>query len=291
MPTVEAPLAIALGAVFLVAAAGKLVRNRSFREALAGYRLARPVWLMTWAVPVAELAVGVALVAGVGVAGWAALALLGVFSAALGLELAAGSAPPSCGCLLPGGGRPGPLSLVRNALLASVALLVALGVQVQLGETFWAVSYALLWAAVLGLLVLVAALYRQVGVLHLRLGPVGALEHDGESIPLGDPAPESVDGPALVVFTSVSCPICAQIVRGLGALQSDHDIAVLHARDDDRIGAQLHRDFSVPGTPYAVYVDAEGLVRAKGALNTLEQLEGLVLTGRNREREGVLGHV
>jgi hypothetical protein len=32
-------------------------------------------------------------------------------------------------------------------------------------------------------------------------------------------------------------------------------------------------------------------VRAKGAVNTLEQLEGLVATGRRRESEGVLGHV
>jgi hypothetical protein len=40
----------------------------------------------------------------------------------------------------------------------------------------------------------------------------------------------------------------------------------------------------VPGTPYAVYVDKAGLVRAKGTVNTLEQLEGLVVTGRARER-------
>jgi hypothetical protein len=38
--------------------------------------------------------------------------------------------------------------------------------------------------------------------------------------------------------------------------------------------------FDVPGTPYAVYVGADGAVRAKGTVNTLEQLESVVVTGR-----------
>ena len=65
MPTVEAPLALALGAVILFAAAGKFARNARFREALAGYRLARPVSVVAWLVPSAELAVGIGLVAGI----------------------------------------------------------------------------------------------------------------------------------------------------------------------------------------------------------------------------------
>lgn len=290
MPTVEAPLAIALGAVFLIAAAGKLTRIGRFREALAGYRIARPAAVVAWLVPLAEVAVGVALVAGLNAAGWAALGLLAIFSAALAVELATGSAPPSCGCLVPGSGAPGPLSLVRNAVLGAVAAAIGLGVSVRLGEGFWFATYAVLWIAVAGLALLVVALYRQVGVLHMRVAPTGAFEHDAEGIPLGDPAPDGTAG-ALVVFTSVTCPICAQIEHGLGALQSDHAVPVMHARDDDRGGAELHRQFGVPGTPYAVYVDGDGIVRAKGAVNTLEQLEGLVITGRNREREGMLGHV
>ena len=45
----------------------------------------------------------------------------------------------------------------------------------------------------------------------------------------------------------------------------------------------------MPGTPYAVYVDFAGYVRAKGTINTLEQLEGLVVSGRVREREQLVG--
>jgi hypothetical protein len=38
-----------------------------------------------------------------------------------------------------------------------------------------------------------------------------------------------------------------------------------------------------------VYVDSAGYVRAKGTINTLEQLEGLVVSGRVREREQLMG--
>ena len=41
----------------------------------------------------------------------------------------------------------------------------------------------------------------------------------------------------------------------------------------------------VPGTPYAVVLDPTGVVRAKGTVNNLEQVEGLIDTARERERE------
>src|SRR6476661_3895728 len=250
MMTVHAPIGVLLGGLFLVAGVGKLARRDAFARALAGYRLARPRRLVAWAAPAAEIAVGAALVAGLPAAGWAALALLAVFSLALGVELAAGSAPPACGCL-PGSRPPGPLSMVRNALL--------------------------------GLVALVLALYRQVGVLHLRLGPGHAFEHEAEGLPLGEPAPDGMAG-RLVVFTSRDCPICAQIVPGLRALASDHAVAVARVRYEEDGGRELYEQFLVPGTPYAVYVDSAGYVRAKGTINTLEQLEGLVVSGREREQ-------
>jgi hypothetical protein len=262
----------------------KLVRFGEFRESLAGYRLARPRSLVAVAVPPLEVALGLALIAGLPTAGWAAAALLAAFTGALLVELALGSAPPACGCLPAVTSRPGPLAVLRNALLAAAAVAVGLDLHPRLGEGFWAVTYVLLWAAVLGLGALVLALYRQVGVLHLRLGPRGAFEHEGEALPLGEPAPDGLEG-SLVVFTSEACPVCAQIVPGLRALASDHALPVEHARFEDDPGRRLYDWFMVPGTPYAVYVDKAGLVRAKGTVNTLEQLEGLVVTGRARERE------
>ena len=284
MGSVEAPIAQLLGGLFVVAGVAKLARFAGFRESLSGYRLARPRGVVAVAVPVLEIAVGAGLLAGVEAAGWAAAALLAAFTAALVVELASGSAPPSCGCLPGVASRPGPLTVLRNAALAAAAIAVGLGLHPRLGEGFWAVTYVLLWAAVIGLAVLVLALYRQVGVLHLRLGPRGAFEHEGEGLPLGEPAPEGLEG-SLVVFTSRACPICSQIVPGLRPLASDHGLHVEHARDEDEQGRRLHDWFMVPGTPFAVYVDNGGLVRAKGTVNTLEQLEGVVITGRARERE------
>src|SRR6476661_3408783 len=231
MMTVHAPIGVLLGGLFLVAGVGKLARRDAFARALGGYRLARPRRLVAWAAPAAEIAVGAALVA--------------VFSLALGVELAAGSAPPACGCL-PGSRPPGPLSLVRNALLGLVAAGAALGLHPALGPAFWTVSYVALWAAVLGLAALVLALYRQVGVLHLRLGPGHAFEHEAEGLPLGEPAPYGMAG-RLVVFTSRDCPICAQIVPGLRALASDHAVAVERVRHEDDRGRQLYEQFLVPG--------------------------------------------
>jgi hypothetical protein len=37
-------------------------------------------------------------------------------------------------------------------------------------------------------------------------------------------------------------------------------------------------------------VGGDGSVRAKGAVNTLEQLESVVVTGRAREREGAVSN-
>jgi hypothetical protein len=290
MPGVELPLHHLLGALFLGAGVAKIARARAWQSSLAGYRLARPATVVAWAVPAAEIAVGASLLAGVAAAGWVAAALLAVFSVALALELAAGTPPPGCGCLLPSERPPGPLSIVRNGALAAAAIAVALGVRPVLGDGFWVAGYVVLWAAVLGLSALVLALYRQVGVLHMRLGPRGAFEHDGEGLPLGTPAPAGLEG-SLVVFTSASCPICHQIVPGLRAIAADHRLRVVHARAEDGEGLTLHDAFEVPGTPYAAYVGSDGTLRAKGAVNTLEQLEGLVVTGRRRERDQVVGHV
>ena len=43
---------------------------------------------------------------------------------------------------------------------------------------WWAVAFAVQWVLLVVLCVVVIALARQVGTLHLRLGPRGALEID-----------------------------------------------------------------------------------------------------------------
>src|SRR5918999_4053412 len=96
-------------------------------------------------------------------------------------------------------------------------------------DGWWAASYAVLWILVVVLCVVVVALARQIGTLHMRLGPRGALEMDDEGPPLGE-APEPIDtvaadgatvtigGPGegqLVMFVSPSCNMCREVLPAL----------------------------------------------------------------------------
>src|SRR5438093_854046 len=108
---------------------------------------------------------------------------------------------------------------------------------------WWAISYVVLWLLVVALALLVLALARQVGTLHLRLGPRGALEIDDEGPPLGE-APEPVDvrdldgraftigGPGaaqLVLFVSPSCAVCRDVLPSLGVAAAGGRLASIVA--------------------------------------------------------------
>ena len=181
---------------------------------------------------------------------------------------------------------------------------------------WWAVSYVVLWVVVVALAMLVLALVREVGTLHLRLGPRGALEIDGEGPPLGE-APEPIEAPdldgrpvavggpgeeQLLLFVSPGCPVCRDVLPSFGVAASAAGLRpIVIAEADETDAWDLARDahvdaplvpspdtvrtYDVPGTPYAVVLDRLGVVRAKGTVNTLEQIEGLVDTARRRERE------
>src|SRR5437763_11198326 len=181
---------------------------------------------------------------------------------------------------------------------------------------WWAASFVVLWVLVVSLALLVLALARQIGTLQLRLGPRGALEADDEGPPLGD-APEPLDltdvdgrrvaigGPGraqLLLFVSPDCPVCRDVLPSVGAAARAGRLSPIvvadvepgengHRLDDVRPRARvvpapaaLER-YHVPGTPFAVILDELGVIRAKGTVNNLEQLEGLVDTARRRAEE------
>lgn len=187
---------------------------------------------------------------------------------------------------------------------------------------WWAVSYFALWLVVLGLCVVVVALARQIGTLHLRLGPRGALEMDDEGPPLGEGrAPiEATDldgrriavgglGAAqLLLFVSPGCGVCEQVLPSIGAVAQNAGMTPYIVTDLDstetalsfghrRLNApivpsvEVARAYSIPGTPYVVALDELGVVRAKGTVNNLEQMEGLVDTARRRSEEATKGDV
>jgi len=173
------------------------------------------------------------------------------------------------------------------------------------------VSNALLWLLVIGLALVVMALARQIGVLHERIAPVGALA-TARGPAVGEPMPEltvpslaetavSVGGAdplgrrTLLFFLSPTCPVCKTLLPTLRRVATEESppVRLLFASDGD---AADHRAFAhehdLPATdyvlstelgmrlevaklPYAVLIDADGELRAKGIVNTREHVESL----------------
>ena len=150
---------------------------------------------------------------------------------------------------------------------------------------WWVAAFVVQWMLVIVLAVVVVALARQVGTLHLRLGPRGALEVDFEGPALGEAPPPMpaidargsrvlVGGPGpmrLVLFSSSTCAVCEEVAPGIGVAASAAQMVpiVLHDRE-------LEHAYGVPGTPFLLVIDELGVVRAKGTVNNLEQVEGLI---------------
>jgi hypothetical protein len=64
-------------------------------------------------------------------------------------------------------------------------------------------------------------------------------------------------------------------VRALG--REGIDVHVVYENED----VETFERWAVPGTPFAVHV-VDGIVAAKGTVNTLEQLEQLITVGAER---------
>ena len=171
-------------------------------------------------------------------------------------------------------------------------------------------SHIWLWSAVAVLAVLAAALARQVGVLHERIAPAGALTLH-QKVNVGDTAPEmmldTLEGTQVVIggkrqrrgqlifFLSPDCPVCKTLLpvvrsaRGAErgwldvVLASDGDAAA-HRRlvmseglagFDYVLSEDLGRKLGVSKLPYAVLIDEEGRIASLGLVNNREHLESL----------------
>ncbi len=282
-------LRIIVAATLGIAALAKLRDPRALVAAVADHgvptRLRAPAAVALVGAE-ATLAVLVLLPGAAARAGGAGVALLGLaFAASLtGMRLR-GRRRTGCGCF--GGTRPRPIPLlvVRALALAVAGGLVAVGAL----DRAWPSEGALIGAglaalalAVVALTVLVLALYRQVGVLEARLGPRSALELADEGPPLGGAVPALDElrgrGSELVAFSSPGCRLCAQLEPALVALERDG--LDVH-RVDEGSRADDFRRFGVPGAPFVVHV-IDGVVVAKGLVNTLEQIEELIALGEER---------
>lgn len=269
---------IVLAALLIVAAALKVRAFSSSASALETYglpaELRRPVMV---AVIALELAIAAALVAGVSAAASAGAALLLVFAASSGLALLRGKRGEPCGCF-GARSRVGPGAVLRDLLLAAAFVAVPFLPDGAPSTTGWLVlALMLAFACIAALAAAVLALAREVGLLRLRLGPELALDVAGEGPPLGSQVElERRNGArlTLAVFSSEGCRLCRALQPSLAAFAREPAISLLvfdEARDAD-----IWRRLNVPGSPYAVVVDALGEVRAKGTFNTHGQLEAIV---------------
>jgi len=179
------------------------------------------------------------------------------------------------------------------------------------------ISNILLWLLVIGLSTAVLLLARQVGVLHERITPVGALMI-GKGLRVGEAAPgfrlanlngaevaiggARADGRStLLFFLSPTCPVCASLLPTLRTLVKQEDLALVLASDgavDEHasfiarkgladlpyvLSTELGVRFGVSKLPYAALIDKVGILRAHGLVNNREHLESLI----EAEREGV----
>lgn len=175
-------------------------------------------------------------------------------------------------------------------------------------------SNVVLWVALAATIVVLIGVIRQVGLLHERSAPMGAMMTD-KGPDIGDLSPtfEARDqhgqpltiGRALkpgqltlMMFTGPTCPICEKlmpILRSVAAVEKAQLVLISdgeagdHSRFLKKHGLQdipyvvspdIGMRFQVAKIPYGVLLDAEGFIRAKGLCNTREHVESLFETLR-----------
>jgi methylamine dehydrogenase accessory protein MauD len=174
------------------------------------------------------------------------------------------------------------------------------------------ISQIALWVLLLIMAGLQFALLRQIGVIHERIAPMGALTLDkgpkeGESAPVFDlpgldhrPIHIGGENPrgksSLIFFLSPSCPVCKKMLPILksAARGESSRLEILLAGDGERaehqrfvaaqgldefpyiLSQELGMTYRIGKLPYAVLIDETGVIRAKGLINTREHLESLI---------------
>jgi len=177
--------------------------------------------------------------------------------------------------------------------------------------TALAVSNVTLWLVVVALSLALLAVVRQLGVLHERIAPAGALmlanglkvgesapridvqDLDGHGLTLG--AARADERATLLVFVSPTCPVCKALLPILKSslvaerawldivLASDGEIAAQRefvrvqrlAEFPYIVSAPLGIAYQVSRLPFAALIDSQGVLRARGIVNSREHLESL----------------
>ena len=181
------------------------------------------------------------------------------------------------------------------------------------------VSNAALWVVLIVLTIVVVALMRQLGVLHERISPAGAVNAT-KGVKVGELAPAltapAIDGrmiaiggtrsdarSQLILFVSPTCPICKTLLPvARRAREAEQDRLEIVLSSDGEAAAQkefvaaeglgvfpylvsgpLGISYQVSRLPFAALVDASGVLRARGVLNSSAQLDRLLDAHRRGE--------
>jgi methylamine dehydrogenase accessory protein MauD len=178
--------------------------------------------------------------------------------------------------------------------------------------SFLIASQITLWIGLLTLGVVCIALARQIGVLHQRIAPAGALSLP-QPLKLGDLTPEmqlsALDGSTvkiggvrggrsqLLLFLAPGCAICESLLPAVRSAQgaerswldivlaSDGEFAQHEAFVRNKgltkfpyvLSEHLGRSYGVAKLPYAVLIDEAGKLSSTGLVNTREHLESLFI--------------
>jgi len=173
------------------------------------------------------------------------------------------------------------------------------------------ISNIILWVLVLVLVAVVFALVRQIGVLHERVAPAGALMA-GKGLKTGELAPvfdlqtiqgkqfrlggERSDGKStLLFFLSPTCLVCKTLLPVLQAMRSSEAdwLEIVLASDGDEqehrewlkkqkleswpyiLSPQLGMTMQVAKLPFGALIDEKGVLCARGLINSREHIESL----------------
>lgn len=171
------------------------------------------------------------------------------------------------------------------------------------------ISQIFSWLVIVGLVVALLALARQVGVLHVRVAPAGALAPTRGPV-AGDMSPKldvlAMDGTRvaigasarkqLLLFVSPHCPICKELIPVAQSFARLEKLDILFMGDDAaadiqammaKMGIEARsfvndatagRLFHIDKLPNAVLIGEGGKILSKGLVNSREHLESLIVS-------------